>query len=424
VPGRKPTTATLVCYQVGFGDCFLLSFHYPKDDRHVLIDFGSTGLPPDASPDHLKRIAADIRTRTGGKLTAVVESHRHADHISGYATSAGGKGPGDVIASLKPDLVIQPWTEDPRAKVNATTASADPGKAFVASLGEMHALAASVAPELRRLGPSLAPALNEQLGFLGTKNIANASAVNNLMRMGKKHAYVSYGSRSGLDALLPNVKVHVLGPPTLKQSSAIAKQRSRDAAEFWQLHATTTRMYNTDRRSPLPGAATQTPGNSPAYTRWIRRNVQNIRGATLLEIVRSLDKQMNNTSVILLFEVGRKALLFPGDAQIENWQFALAKPETKALLRGVSLYKVGHHASLNASPKTMWGMLANRSATASPMRLRTVVSTMAGKFGSPTSGTEVPRAKLLAELKKNSDFFSTHELRGGVLNRVFEIALR
>ncbi len=32
-------------YPVGFGDCFLLGFHYAGyDDRFVLIDFGSTEL--------------------------------------------------------------------------------------------------------------------------------------------------------------------------------------------------------------------------------------------------------------------------------------------------------------------------------------------------------------------------------------------
>jgi beta-lactamase superfamily II metal-dependent hydrolase len=39
--------------------------------------------------------------------------------------------------------------------------------------------------------------------------------------------------------------------------------------------------------------------------------------------VTMLDKVMNNTSVILVFEVGNKKLLFPGDAQLENWLFAL-----------------------------------------------------------------------------------------------------
>jgi hypothetical protein len=37
---NKPDSLTLRCYNVGFGDCFLLTFHYGEDDRHVLIDFG------------------------------------------------------------------------------------------------------------------------------------------------------------------------------------------------------------------------------------------------------------------------------------------------------------------------------------------------------------------------------------------------
>ena len=51
-------------YQVGFGDCFLLTFHYAKgDDRHILIDFGSTKLPQgNAAKDGLlKRREGDSR---------------------------------------------------------------------------------------------------------------------------------------------------------------------------------------------------------------------------------------------------------------------------------------------------------------------------------------------------------------------------
>ena len=42
----KPVAVELRGYQVGFGDCFLLSFIYGENDkRHVLIDFGTTELP-------------------------------------------------------------------------------------------------------------------------------------------------------------------------------------------------------------------------------------------------------------------------------------------------------------------------------------------------------------------------------------------
>ncbi|MBC7047469.1 hypothetical protein G6O52_26440, partial [Salmonella enterica subsp. enterica serovar Heidelberg] len=41
-----PETATIYAYQVGFGDCILVRFTYPGGSlRHMLIDFGTTGLP-------------------------------------------------------------------------------------------------------------------------------------------------------------------------------------------------------------------------------------------------------------------------------------------------------------------------------------------------------------------------------------------
>src|SRR5262249_30476171 len=116
-----PKELAIRTYQVGFGDCFLLSFKYAKgDEKHVLIDFGSTKLPPKAPKSRMLDIAHDIKSRCGGKLYAVVATHRHQDHISGFATAAGGKGPGDVIKSLKPDYVVQPWTEDPKLAPSAT----------------------------------------------------------------------------------------------------------------------------------------------------------------------------------------------------------------------------------------------------------------------------------------------------------------
>ena len=43
-----PKKLTIRAYGVGFGDCFLLTFHYAgkTGDRHVLIDFGTTQKPP------------------------------------------------------------------------------------------------------------------------------------------------------------------------------------------------------------------------------------------------------------------------------------------------------------------------------------------------------------------------------------------
>ena len=118
---KAPKSVTIRTYHVGFGDCFLVSFEYgPKSEKHVLVDFGSTGFPKGVPKTRMMDIAQDIKKRTGGKLHAVVATHRHRDHISGFATAKGGKGSGDVIRSLKPDIVVQPWTEDPDLATTAT----------------------------------------------------------------------------------------------------------------------------------------------------------------------------------------------------------------------------------------------------------------------------------------------------------------
>ena len=80
------------------------------------------------------------------------------------------------------------------------------------------------------------------------------------------------------------------------------------------------------------------------------------------ELVRSVDEVLNNTSLILLFTVGHRRLLFPGDAQIENWQWVLdsapmpQRSELRKKLADVDVYKVGHHGSRNATPKSLFAL--------------------------------------------------------------------
>ena len=210
---RRPSSLTLRAYRVGFGDCFLLTFHYARGgDRHVLIDFGSTGRPKGIKADLMTRIARDIATECNGKLHAVVATHRHKDHISGFATEEDGSGTGDIIRGLNPDVVVQPWTEDPDLEPDATGPKALLGthdgesrtnRSFVAALSSMHLVAAAAKSEAQRLQAVGAPrALVQQLAFLGENNLANRSAVDNLMTMGRRRVYVRYGSKSGLETLL------------------------------------------------------------------------------------------------------------------------------------------------------------------------------------------------------------------------------
>lgn len=403
-----PKKITVRSYQVGFGDCFLLGFHYARSKRHVLIDFGSTALPKNRLKNHMVRVAEAIKAECGGKLHAVVATHRHKDHVSGFSTRSDGTGSGDIIASLKPDVVIQPWTEDPNAKPNATgpTRVSQPGRAMVGMLDDLNAVAFAIQEQAKSLPKR--SILRRRLEFLGDTNLANRSAVVNLMSMGKTQRYVHFGAGSGLR--LPGVRVRVLGPPTLEQSETIRKQRSQDEVEFWHFMALAEEM-GLRRSSKLFPRHVDPSGSRPKRARWLIQRVKQLRPRQLREIVRALDKALNNTSVILLFEVGGHKLLFPGDAQIENWAFALSKPEIKKLLEDVSLYKVGHHGSLNATPKSLWFNFDKRSKSRTDSdRLVTMVSTMAGKHGSTRRDTEVPRKTLVKELDDFSHFHTTEKL--------------
>lgn len=114
----EPSGPIRICmYNEGFGDCFLLTFPYSEadgGDRHVLIDCGTTLRPKGATRNWTVRIAKDIREKCDGELDAIVASHRHRDHIGGFAGA-----PGKIIADLKPKLVVQPWTEHPTAPPDA-----------------------------------------------------------------------------------------------------------------------------------------------------------------------------------------------------------------------------------------------------------------------------------------------------------------
>lgn len=416
---RKPSKVVLRSYQVGFGDCFLLSLVYGgSDNRHVLIDFGTTELPKGLKPsEHMPKVAKQIEQDCGGALTAVVATHRHADHISGFGTDGKTGGSGDTIRELKPQVVIQPWTEDPEAAADAKPATRDSprsNKGFIAGLAAMHALADAVLKLSERPPAWMGVELAKDLRFLGMDNIANRSAVDNLIAMGQaagtKPAWMQHGSNPGLGSLLPGVKVRVLGPPSLQQSEKIRKMRSRDVDQFWHLLAGPTALR---AQAPLTQRAWDgavPPPEVPAEARWFRDRLRRLRGEQLLEIVRALDDQMNNTSVILLFEVGDKKLLFPGDAQIENWSYALEDApdhaSTRALLADVDLYKVGHHGSLNATPKKLlWEGFSKRG---SGKGLKTMLSTLPGKHGKTRNDTEVPRRPLLQALEEESDLKNTN----------------
>lgn len=413
-----PSRVVITSYQVGFGDCFLLSFQYPGEKRHVLIDFGSTGLPDGVPKNQLRLIADNIAERTKDDRLAVVATHRHKDHISGFTTRNQGPSSGKTIAELKPALVLQPWTEHPDLAVDAKgplPRGVSLAAHHVSSLAAMQQAAGVILSEVKRVR-YLSPSLRRELSFMGENNLANLEAVKNLMTMSPNREYAKAGDRTALEDLLPGVEVDILGPPSIEQSEKITKQRSRDQDEFWHLLANAASALGPtqgQKVAPLfPGFTVDRPaGHFPIDTRWIISQAKRLRADQMLRLVRILDNVLNNTSLILLFRCGSKSILFPGDAQIENWSFALSQAAVRQKLKKVDLYKVGHHGSLNATPKSLWELFDRKSADDNPDRLMTLMSTMAHKHGDEERRTEVPRQTLVQALDRQSTFFTTQSLK-------------
>jgi hypothetical protein len=78
----------------------------------------------------------------------------------------------------------------------------------------------------------------------------------------------------------------------------------------------------------------------------------------------ALDHAMNNTSIVALFSYGGKNLLFPGDAQYGSWESWINDSTTGALLSDVNFYKVAHHGSHNATPKSAVEKMTNQGFAA------------------------------------------------------------
>lgn len=400
-----PARVRVRMYQVGFGDCFLVTVEYTDSDtdgraeRHVLIDFGSTRPPRKAKKSAMTDIAELIAAHTHGKLDVVVVTHRHKDHVSGFGIDAAKR----ILTDLKPSLVLRPWTEDPLIDDDATGPRDGPGIAsrnFARHLGVAQAAAGRIADATSGLR-----GLRGDLGMLALEQAKNLEAIQTLdgWADGDKGRYLNADASLSLDDLIPGLKATVLGPPTVEQDSRVARQASRHR-EYWMLAL----RNSLDAAAPAEPTSDDVP---PGPVRWLVEHLTAQKSQSMTRLVRSLDDALNNTSLILLLEVGGVSMLFPGDAQIENWNWTLDKlandEELTNRLTAIDLYKVGHHGSRNATPRSLHALWKNRLPDAPP--LTALMSTRTGVHGK-TAATKVPRQTLVNALQEVADLHSTANL--------------
>jgi hypothetical protein len=396
----RPSRIQVRMYQVGFGDCFLVSFTYRRalpdgrDERHILFDFGSTHGPEGAA-GLLPQTARLLEEHTNGRLDVLVATHRHKDHIAGFGLdeTAG------VIDALQPGLVVRPWTDDPKLAPDATgPAIRSDSHRFAVGLAAGQRFAGLVASLAARAGSR---SLRGELAALADDQLPNRAALTNLERWAEEAdgVYVAAGGDSKIERFVPGITVRVLGPPTVDQVPALTRQRADDPEYWLAQYARLDHSVPTALTVDEPSRPTVDPGP----VGWLVERLQRQQLASLLRIVRTVDDALNNTSVVLMLDVGDKRLLFPGDAQIENWLWALRDaPESVALRRRLSrvdLYKVGHHGSRNATPRSLFRLWGDEPTPQRP--LAALLSTLANVHGR-TEATRVPRSTLVAALRRRT----------------------
>lgn len=362
-------------YVVGFGDCILLTLPDGKASRHVLIDFGRA--PNDA--DSLQRfpaIARDIEARTNGHLDLIVVTHEHLDHLEGFYRER------EIFSRMDIDDVWMGLPSHPDYYKNYPKAKLQ--KRIRDAVGQFEGMA-------RHKGLVLHPAFRSLLA----NNLANKDRVDYLRTLGKNSAtYLARGRKAtAATRWSKNVRVRVLAPE--EDTSIYYGKSTRSKALLTRLAhepgvsgVTTSEGFNWNFPDINRSRETSPPGLSASDYERLRREIR--EGG--VEAARFIDHAQNNTSLALLFEVGGKRLLLPGDAELESWEH-IAK-HCKADLKPVDFLKVAHHGSHNGTPTDLLDTLL---PTSRAKKAKVLVSTKRNVYGTKNP---VPDASLIAELRR------------------------
>ncbi|TQM33995.1 hypothetical protein [Microbacterium kyungheense] len=436
-----PVRVRVRMYQVGFGDCLLISVEYDEPladgraERHILVDYGTSHSPRKGFVrGRMADVAALIEQHTHGVLDVLVVTHRHRDHLRGFEVDAGA----EILRRLAPKVVLRSWTENPGLAADAAGPADEPGLAAAPGGPAAAPAGPAAAPADGVVGPAsiryarLLGTAQEHAGALAglaahdklvaaaaDEQLKNADAVKLLDELSadRRGRYLYTGADAGIADLVPGLVTTVLGPPTPDQEPDVTRQ-AEDDDEYWLTALDASLALSTTIAAAEAGDAAEADADGygdsvpvgPGPVRWLIDNLKAQRTHSLLRLVRNLDDALNNTSLLLLFEIGGLSLLFPGDAQIENWQHTLKRfakePELRAKLASVDLYKVGHHGSRNATPRTLWSLWKDRPDTLP--RLTTLMSTRSGVHGKAVD-TAVPQDNLVAALKEVSDLYSSDD---------------
>jgi hypothetical protein len=411
-------------YRVGFGDFFLVSVPTNKGDRYIVIDCGVfKGTSQTGDIGTIEAAVEDLFKTTGGKLSLVIMTHRHADHIAGFSRAA------ETFRKFEASMVWMPYWE----QFNDKKDSAHNLQA------EVEQLAMQLAMQFRGREDDDARTALYMLGDAtgvdfnaaptGQRKLSgNALALdllkNHLGKNGENVRYYAAGDEPELPSELKGLKASILGPPP-KEAQVFMKLEDLKKGVGQYLDSATGGdggtsailpfrkqwWFDPARDYPAPDPNDQkAPKIKPVDFNAVAGIVDGAQPDMLAAAAKKIDNFLNNQSLVVLFTFGGKKLLFVGDAQAGNWEHWLYRvdapdrdptklgdivEESQDLLANIDFYKVGHHGSTNSTPiQAVEAIGVGRPANS----VVAMCSTEVEVYGNPDKGTEVPRDPLLDAL--------------------------
>jgi beta-lactamase superfamily II metal-dependent hydrolase len=378
-------------YNTGFGDCFLLTFPAEERPLNVLIDCGKHALSTTGPRIGrvVKKVLEDIQERDGPRIDVVVATHRHQDHVSGFSSTEWRE--------VRVGEVWMPWTEHPTDPLAREICDRQSKRAMRLQAG------------IRKLGLAAADA-EYMLSYAGN-NLTNAAAMK-LLHEGFQGRPIrrflpdksEEKNQFSLPAL-PGLEVYVLGPS--RDPDVLAEMDPPGAESFfrsWEIGATAPEnvarpfhdRWCLDRAAfgALYGLEPNAVPLNDAFPEASESKLAQIFEEPAMELAARIEQAVNSTSLILLFHFGDEWLLFPGDAQWGSWKGILSNPNHARLLENLSFYKVGHHGSHNATPRSFVERFMNE-------KVRAMLP-----YGTVAKWPSIPRQGLLTRLKQKKVLFA------------------